>query len=105
MQLQPSTQSWRVIWVRDGMARRSARENSIGFSTRPLTFSLKSANLLATIAWYALLSGLVLPLGRKFGAISASLNSGASDEGRTKKRCVVRVRSSALVRNLRKPEF
>ena len=43
MQLQPSTQSWRVICVRDGMARRSASENSAGVSTRPSTFSRQSA--------------------------------------------------------------
>ena len=43
MQLQPSTQSWRVICVRDGSARSSASENAAGFSTRPPTFSCQSA--------------------------------------------------------------
>src|SRR5262249_21062387 len=97
-------QSCRVIWVREGMARRSASENSIGFSTSPLIFSFQSAKLLATIAAYSSLSGMVVPLARNFGAMSASLNSFAIDEGCRKKRCVFSVTSSALVRNSRKPE-
>ncbi len=43
MQLQPSTQSCRVIWVRDGMARSSASDSSSGVSTRPPTDSFQSA--------------------------------------------------------------
>ena len=39
MALQPSTQSWRVICVREGMARRSASESDWGASTRPSTAS------------------------------------------------------------------
>ena len=33
--LQPSTQSWRVIWVRVGKARNASSENSSGRSTMP----------------------------------------------------------------------
>ena len=43
MQLQPSTQSWRVICVRDGRARSSASDSCIGLSTRPPTSSRQSA--------------------------------------------------------------
>ena len=44
MQLQPSTQSCRVICVRDGNARRTASENCAGVSTRPPTLSRKQRN-------------------------------------------------------------
>ena len=37
--LQPSTQSWRVIWVREGSARSCSSENDSGCPTRPPTFS------------------------------------------------------------------
>ena len=43
IQLQPSTQSWRVICVRDGSARKSASENLAGRSTRPPRSSDQSA--------------------------------------------------------------
>ena len=36
---QPSTQSWRVTWLRDGRARRAARSRDRGRSTRPSTTS------------------------------------------------------------------
>ncbi len=45
MQLQPSTQSCRVIWVRDGSARSSASDKLTGRSTRPPTSSRQSAKL------------------------------------------------------------
>ena len=51
MQLQPSTQSWRVIWVRAGSAFSSSRLSDSGRSTRPSTTSFQSAKPLATIAW------------------------------------------------------
>ncbi len=51
MQLQPSTQSWRVIWVRAGNALSWARFSDSGRSTRPSTTSFQSAKLPATIAW------------------------------------------------------
>ena len=43
MQLQPSTQSWRVICEREGSARKSASERLIGLSTRPPTSSFQPA--------------------------------------------------------------
>ncbi|MEJ0040912.1 MAG: GNAT family N-acetyltransferase [Rhizomicrobium sp.] len=42
MQLQPSTQSWRVIWVRGGNLRISASDSLSGFSTRPPTGMIQS---------------------------------------------------------------
>jgi hypothetical protein len=43
MQLHPSTQSWRVICVRDGIPRSAARPSASGFSTSPPTVSVYPA--------------------------------------------------------------
>ena len=47
--LQPSTQSWRVIWVRAGMRAQLGERKARGRSTRPSTASRQSAKPLA--AW------------------------------------------------------
>jgi len=50
MALQPSTQSWRVIWVRDGKALSWAMERFSGRLTRPSTTRFQSLNPLARAA-------------------------------------------------------
>src|SRR5258706_6854359 len=75
--LQPSTQSWRVICVRAGIARSCASVSLIGFSTRPSTCRDQSAKWVAASAWYSGLFGLAVPLLRKVGERSFSKNSGA----------------------------
>ncbi len=72
MQLQPSTQSWRVIWVRAGNPRRSARLSDSGVCTSPSTVSLKSANFLAARARKSLSGGSMVPFGLNHGEIIAA---------------------------------
>jgi hypothetical protein len=76
--LQPSTQSWRVICVRAGMARSSASESDSGVATSPSTASRQLTK--SSTAWRAQssLRGRVLPLVRKSGDMSASAYSRAS---------------------------
>src|SRR5579862_9878072 len=94
MQLQPSTQSWRVIWVRGGMARSSAMESDNLRSTRPPTSMRQSAKSFAAWAAYSSVWGLSVPLARKTGAMSFLENSGASAWCPANRRCIRRVRFS-----------
>jgi hypothetical protein len=64
--LQPSTQSWRVICVREGIACSSARLYCAGRATSPPTFSRQSAKRSASSCRYRRLSGIA-------GAVAAEL--------------------------------
>src|SRR6476659_9293561 len=75
--LHPSTQSWRVICVRVGIARKASSENSSGRSTSPAICNRYPANPPAFIARYSGVCGLVEPLGRNTGEIIDSGNSAA----------------------------
>ena len=57
MQLQPSTQSWRVIWVRDGSALIWSSVSASGRSTRPSTISFQLAKFSSHV-------GLIVGVGR-----------------------------------------
>ncbi len=81
MQLQPSTQSWRVIWVRAGRARRSARLSDSGVWTSPSTVSLKSENVFAARLRNARSGGSMVPFGLNQGEIIEAGNSRASVAG------------------------
>src|SRR3989338_8486085 len=78
MALQPSTQSWRVIWVRAGSALISSSEKLLGSFTSPATSSLQRGQPAMVFITYSIVKGGGLPLGLKYLEISASLNSWAS---------------------------
>ena len=48
MALQPSTQSCRVIWVREGSLRTSSMLSDRGRATRPSTTSFQAENFSST---------------------------------------------------------
>src|SRR5262245_2015875 len=73
--LQPSTQSWRVIWVRAGIALIAGSPNPSFRSTRPAISSFQSAQLFAAPARYSSVIGGGLPLGLKYRDMSFSANS------------------------------
>src|SRR5689334_3909319 len=94
MALHPSTQSWRVICVLEGISRIDASEKRLGAATSPSIARFQLANCCCTICAYSSVPGSLLPFAGKTAEISRSAYSCAKAFFGVSARCTRSVSAS-----------